>query len=173
MALSPARRQEYSEQICELFLKNFQVEGKLVSLFLPIERKFEINTYLFLERLQNIGANICLTKSNFEDQSLQHIVYDTSTNLVTNEYGIPEPKSGYEVEANRIAIVLVPLLVCDKKGNRVGYGKGFYDRFLQQCSANCKFVGVNYFPPIDEVVDVLESDIPLHYLITPDEFIKF
>jgi 5-formyltetrahydrofolate cyclo-ligase len=173
IGLSPARRQQYSEQICELFLKNFQVEGKLVSLFLPIERKFEINTYLFLERLQNIGASVCLTKSNFEDQSLKHIVYDSSTVLATNEFGIPEPKNGYEIEINRITIVLVPLLICDNKGNRVGYGKGFYDRFLQQCSSNCKFVGINYFSPIEEVCDVLESDVPLHFLITPNEIIKF
>jgi 5-formyltetrahydrofolate cyclo-ligase len=173
MALSPERRQDYSEKICENFLTNFQVEGKLISLFLPIEKKLEVNTYVLLERIQNLGASICLTKSNFDNHEMLHIVYDSSTVLETNNYGIPEPKKGYEVEVDRISIVIVPLLTCDKKGNRVGYGKGFYDRFLKNCSPQCKFVGINYFEPVAKINDVAEDDIPLHALITPDNIFHF
>lgn len=172
-SLSPERRQDYSEKIGENFLKNFQVEGKLISLFLPIENKFEINTYLLLERIHSLGASICLTKSDFSSHEMQHIVYDSSTVLETNKYGIPEPKKGYEVEVDRIAIVIVPLLVSDQKGNRVGYGKGFYDRFLKKCSPQCKFVGLNYFEPIDKISDVMKDDIPLDALITPENYHSF
>lgn len=173
IALSPERRQSYSEKICENFLSHFQVEGKLISLFLPIEKKLEINTYLLLERLQNLGANICLPKSDFSSHDMQHIVYEASTVLETNDYGIPEPKKGYRIEVDRIAIVIVPLLICDESGQRVGYGKGFYDRFLSQCSPQCKFVGVNYFEPIAKIDNVLKEDIPLHALITPEKIIHF
>lgn len=172
-SLSPERRQSYSEKICENFLTHFQVESKLISLFLPIEKKFEINTYVLLERLNNLGASISLTKSNFDSLDMKHIVYDSSTVLETNAYGIPEPKKGYEVEVDRIAIVIVPLLICDKKGNRVGYGKGFYDRFLKDCSVNCKIVGINYFEPIKKIEDSLDTDIALTHLITPEKMFTF
>jgi 5-formyltetrahydrofolate cyclo-ligase len=173
LALSPERRQSYSEKICENFLKNFQVEGKLISLFLPIEKKLEINTYLLMDRIQSLGASICLPKSDFSSYEMSHIVYDGSTVLETNKYGIPEPQKGYEIEVDRIAIVVVPLLICDKNGNRVGYGKGFYDRFLKQCSPQCKFVGLNYFEPTEIVSDALEEDVPLDALITPDHHFLF
>ena len=80
--------------------------------------------------------------------------------------GIPEPihKAIYQSNPD---LILVPLLGFDKKGNRVGYGKGFYDRFLAKCRSDVLKVGVSFFEPTDRISDVSPFDIRLDYCITP------
>ena len=72
-----------------------------------------------------------------------------------------------------IDLVIVPLLCFDKKGNRVGYGKGYYDRFLKQCRKDCIKIGFSYFDPIDQVEDINKFDVKLDYGITPDAIYQF
>jgi len=69
--------------------------------------------------------------------------------------------------------VIVPLLAIDKRGHRVGYGKGYYDKLLSQCKPTCMKVGVTLFEPIEEIEDVNEMDVPLDYCLTPASYIKF
>ena len=70
-------------------------------------------------------------------------------------------------------MVLVPLLAFDSKGYRVGYGKGFYDRFLKQCRNDCVKIGLSYFEPIDAINDAGEFDVPLDFCITPQKAYVF
>ncbi|MDQ3180555.1 MAG: 5-formyltetrahydrofolate cyclo-ligase, partial [Acidobacteriota bacterium] len=73
------------------------------------------------------------------------------------------------IETEKIDIVLVPLLCFDRKGFRVGYGKGFYDRFLKNCRTDCLKIGLSYFAPIKEISDVQDFDVRLDFSITPEE----
>ena len=171
--ISPKRLQQASEDICLSVLKSFQVENKLCSIFLPIERQKELNTYQILEKAVNIGAKFTLPVSNFKTGELSHVLYTEETSLEINPYGIPEPVKGKKIAPDKHDIVFVPLLAADKKGNRVGYGKGFYDRFLSKCKPDCIFVGLNLFDPVEEIEDVFEKDQKLHYLITPENVIRF
>ena len=57
-----------------------------------------------------------------------------NTKIKKNKYNIPEPIDGIEVPNNKLEVVFIPLLAFDEKGNRVGYGKGFYDNMLNKCS---------------------------------------
>jgi 5-formyltetrahydrofolate cyclo-ligase len=66
-----------------------------------------------------------------------------------------------------IDLVFIPLLACDLQGNRVGYGKGFYDRFLSKCRYDVKKIGLSFFDPVDKIEDVNVFDIPLDECITP------
>ena len=70
-------------------------------------------------------------------------------------------------------MVLVPLLACDRAGHRVGYGKGFYDRFLAACRPDCRKIGLSYFRPVEAIVDVYDGDVRLDRVITPDGVIQF
>lgn len=171
--LSPKALQLASEAITENVLKNFQLEGKLSSLFLPIERQKEINTYLLLERARNFGAQFTVTQASFKTMALKHFVYTDNTVLEVNKFGIPEPTKGKKIAADKHDLVFVPLLAADKKGNRVGYGKGFYDRFLAKCSPNCKFIGLTLFEPVDNISDIVPTDKKLHYLVTPSQVHTF
>ena len=86
---------------------------------------------------------------------------------------IPEPINALEVPANKIEVVFVPLLAFDKKGHRVGYGKGFYDLFLSECSPDVIKIGLSFFNAEDSIEDVYENDVRLDYCVTPNEVYEF
>ncbi len=93
--------------------------------------------------------------------------------FITNSYGIPEPSQGNEISPELIDLVIVPLLCFDKSGNRVGYGKGYYDRFLKKCRKNCIKIGFSHFSPSEPIEDINEFDVPLDYGISPDAIHEF
>jgi 5-formyltetrahydrofolate cyclo-ligase len=142
--------------------------------FYPIEEQKEINTFLFTAYLQfqNPGLHIAYPRTNLSNENMQAII-DKDENFVRNAYNIYEPASGQEVEPQLLDMVFVPLLLCDKKGNRVGYGKGYYDRFLKMCRPDCLKIGLSYFEPIDMISDANEFDVPLDLCITPQKAYVF
>lgn len=168
--LSPGQLQVLSENICELLFKNIPVENKFISLFLPIERQQEINTYLIWEKALSLDAKVAVPRANFENNELKHLLFENEDQLELSSWGIPEPKKGKVIAADRFDYVLVPLLAIDANGNRVGYGKGFYDRFLKKCSPSCKFIGLSHFDAIENIDDVGSTDVKLHAYITPTKF---
>lgn len=101
------------------------------------------------------------------------VIVDDETVFKTNKYGIEEPVEGIDMFPTEIDLVLVPLISFDKKGNRVGYGKGYYDRFLKQCRKDCIKIGFSYFEPVDQVEDVNKLDVKLDFGLTPDTIYQF
>ena len=140
-----------------------------------ISKNNEPNTHLFSSYLRHIipDLKIAYPVSNFETNEMKAILIDEETIYKTNEYGITEPKFGEEIIAPEIDLIFVPLIVCDKQGFRVGYGKGFYDKFLANCNSNVVTIGFSYFEPIDKIEDVNEFDIPLCCCITPNNIYEF
>lgn len=141
-------------------------------IFLSIASKKEVDTTYLLHILQGRDKTIAIPKTNFEDASMQAILLQENTKLRTTPYGVPEPESGIELPPNSFDVIFVPLLAYDSQGNRLGYGKGFYDRFLSQCRPDCLFVGLSFFPP-EEQIPSTQEDIPLDYCVTPHSIIKF
>ena len=87
--------------------------------------------------------------------------------------GIPEPLSGVAITPQQIEVVFVPLLVFDLLGHRVGYGKGYYDRFLGECRKSTIKVGLSFFDPVNKIEDIDNHDIALDYALTPRETYAF
>jgi len=141
-------------------------------IFLPITTKNEVNTEYILHILNGKDKSILVPKSDFKTNTLSHILLQENTKIQRTQFNIPEPVSGIEVLASQIDVVFVPLLAYDKQGNRLGYGKGFYDRFLASCKPSTLFVGLSFFEP-EEVIPFEESDIPLHYCISPNSTYSF
>lgn len=171
--LAPGQLQQFSEQICDLVFTHFQLEDKYVSLFLPIERQHEINTYRIWEKAVEFGAKVAVPRSNFETMDMKHILFESEDQLELSHWGIPEPKKGKVVAADRFDFVFVPLLTADKKGHRVGYGKGFYDKFLRKCAPNCQFIGLHLFDFENKIDDVHPGDVRLDACITPKGLHRF
>lgn len=140
-----------------------------IHIFLPILRQKEINTYPIIQFLQAKNKTIVISKSNFKTNTLQHFIFDANTKIEVNEWGIPEPVNAQEISVKEIDLVFVPLLVSDKKNYRVGYGKGFYDRFLSECKPSIKTIGLNFFTPINKIEDVNKYDIALGEVLFPKE----
>jgi len=162
-----------SSQVQTLVMDSFSFKGKYVSLFLPIEKQHEINTYGLLEEIVLNGGFPVLSKSNFTDHSLSLFLYENSNQLELSSFGIPEPKSGQLIDANRLDFVFVPLLAIDGRGHRVGYGKGFYDRLLSNCRPDCLFIGLHLFDEFTAIEDLNKDDVPLHMCFTPKGIYDF
>ena len=171
--LSDKELSDISLNISERIFKEFALTEKTISLFLPIEKLNEIDTYLILEKAENKGNKIAMPKTNFSSNELIHILFNSFDQIETSAFGIPEPTAGKIIQPENFDIVFVPLLAIDKQGNRVGYGKGFYDRFLQKCSPDCLFIGLHLFEQMEEIDDITDTDIRLHFCITPTKLIKF
>ncbi|MGL2962468.1 5-formyltetrahydrofolate cyclo-ligase [Flavobacterium sp. RSB2_4_14] len=136
-------------------------------LFLTIEEQKEVDTEFILQILAGKDKEIVVSKCNFDTLEMTHYLLTDNTKFQKNEYNIFEPVDGLEVPTSKIDVVFVPLLAYDKKGNRVGYGKGFYDIFLSKCREDVIKIGVSFFEPENAIVDVSESDIRLDYCVTP------
>lgn len=173
LELSPSELDERSEMICNSIFSNFQLEGKTISLFLPIERQKEINTYKILEKGAAIGTMVALPKTIVSNHTLKHYQFESQAQLALSELGIPEPSYGKLIKPEQLDFVFVPLLAVDKTGHRIGYGKGYYDRFLRKCSPKCLFVGLHLFDEFIDIDDIDNHDIQLNYCITPTKIIRF
>jgi len=162
-----------SKQITDLIFEQFDFKNKQVSIFLPIEKHKEYDSYPLLEELIIQGAIPIISKSNFEDHNLTLYKYENISQLEINPFGIPEPQYGEIVSESLLNVVFVPLLALDKNGNRVGYGKGFYDKLLIKCSSECLFIGISLFDEFVEIDDLNTFDIPLHCCFTPNCYYEF
>ena len=151
------------QQIYELDIS----EVKIIHIFLSLEKFNEINTVPIIDYFRTKNIKIVVPKTNFKNNSLTHFYLEEDTELEINHYGIPEPKDAIQAPENAIDLVFVPLLISDKNHHRIGYGKGFYDRFLSICRPNCIKIGLNFFKPISEIKDIDEFDIALDLVLYP------
>ncbi|GGP03006.1 5-formyltetrahydrofolate cyclo-ligase [Cloacibacterium rupense] len=160
-----------SQKILKNFILQFNLsENQSIHVFMPIKKFNEIETNSLIEYFWKCKVNVFLPK--IHENKIISIKYTSETILQENAWGILEPVSIIN-EENSFDYVITPLLYCDNNGNRVGYGKGFYDEFFRTINADAKKIGVNYFPPIDIIDDVSENDVKLDYLVTPDEILSF
>lgn len=138
-------------------------------LFLTIEEQKEVDTEFILQILAGKDKEIIVSKSDFATTEMTHYLLTDNTKFRKNEYNIPEPVNGLEVPVSKIDVVFVPLLAFDVIGNRVGYGKGFYDKFLSQCTAETIKIGLSFFDAENVIEDLSENDIKLNFCITPEK----
>lgn len=161
-----------SENIFENFINYFKpLPKQKVHIFIPIEKFNEIRTEIFIQYL--FSRNIQVFVPKIVDEKLISVEIFNEIKFETNHWGISEPLSSEDSGVNDFDFIVTPLLYCDKNGNRVGYGKGFYDAFFESVSKDSKKIGVNYFNPDDMIDDVWENDISLDYLVTPTEVLSF
>lgn len=178
VALSPTESAAQSQAIARLFFDSFPVANlRAVHCFLPLRRQNEVDTLPLLHTLQEQfpSTQVVIPRSLPETGEMEHYLWSADMPLVSNQWGIPEPDPVKSIlfPVSKIDLVIIPLLAFDKQGNRVGYGKGFYDRFLAQCRSNVLKVGVSFFDPIPTITDADAFDVRLDYCITPTNVWRF
>ena len=135
----------------------------------------EPNTHLFSGYLRHTihSLQIAYPITDLSNYTMNAVLINEATVYRTNNYGLTEPKDGSLIEPKNIDLVFVPLLVCDKAGHRVGYGKGFYDKYLSRCRSDVIKIGFTYFDPVEKISDASSFDVPLNYCITPEKVYEF
>jgi 5-formyltetrahydrofolate cyclo-ligase len=175
-ALAKTEVDVFSKQIHDWFFRNFPVHAyATIHTFLPIKRNNEIDTYLIINTLQKDFATDIVIPRSHEDGTMSHYLLTKDTVFEENKWGISEPSQvgSLQYSVFNIDLVLIPLLCFDKKGFRVGYGKGYYDRFLAECRPNVLKIGLSIFEPIDEISDITDFDVQMDYCITPNKIWSF
>ena len=157
-----------ANQLLKLQVWNFE----FYHTFLSISHLKEINTEYILNILSGKDKHIVISKSDFKLFSMRHYLLTDNTLIKTNNWGVPEPQNGIEINASQLQVIFIPLLAFDKKGHRLGYGKGFYDRFLQNCPPEALKVGISLFEA-EESLPNTSNDIPLTHCITPNKIYHF
>jgi len=140
-------------------------------IFISIEKNNELDTSLIINKLKSEQKSIIVPK--ISNNELFHVEINEKTEFSINEYGIIEPNNGNYFKIENLDIVFIPLLVFDLQGHRVGYGKGYYDRFLKLTNSNTLKIGLSLFDPIYQIEDINNNDIKLDYCITPTNVHKF
>ena len=165
--LSTAEIEEKSLAIANRMLQLDIWQKTYFHLFLTIKEQKEVETEFILQILAGKDKEIVVAKSNFDTLEMTNYLLTDNTKFQKNKYNIYEPTDGLEVPNNKIELVFVPLLAYDLLGNRVGYGKGFYDNFLSKCNENVIKVGLSFFEPEELIDSVSLTDIRLDYCVTP------
>lgn len=148
-------------------------DGLYYHLYLSISEKREIDTSYLLSVLHGKDKEIVVSKSNTTDGTLTHYLLTDNTRFLKNKWNIPEPVDGIEVPVTKIDVVFVPLLAFDAQGHRIGYGKGYYDRFLAGCQPDTLKIGLSFFEAEEPFEEIYASDVPLDYCVTPTQTYTF
>lgn len=174
------KREKLSEseydRFCKMIIENFFNHSNIASIstlhtYLAVVEKKEADTWPILDRLKRESPHIRIVVPKMNDNILEHYYYEGLHQLDQNSFGIFEPTHGTPTDLDRIDAVVVPLLVADKSGNRLGYGRGFYDRFLSQCPIHCRKIGLSLFN-LEDKIPTDEWDVKLDLVITPFGAVK-
>ncbi|MCH4822601.1 5-formyltetrahydrofolate cyclo-ligase [Gramella lutea] len=142
-------------------------------IFLSISEQKEVNTEYLLHILQGKDKDVIIPKADAQSGKLINFLLTDQTVIKKNRWNIPEPQGGIEIPNQKLDVVFIPLLAFDKTGHRVGYGKGFYDKFLSSCKTDVIKIGLSFFEAIEEINGVFSGDIPLDYCVTPEKIYDF
>lgn len=173
--LSIAEASAMSNDIAATFFAEIDLAGvRNIHTFIRLRKFNEIDTSNIYFRLWRDHPHIktFAPRMNAATGELESVHFDAETDFTENGWGIREPV-GNAADPAELDIVIVPLLCFDTRGHRVGYGRGFYDRFLARCRPDCRTVGVSYFPTEPEIADITENDVPLDACVTPNRLFRF
>lgn len=171
--LSTKQVNDLSLQIANSALKLPIWKHSFFHVFLTIESLKEVRTDPIISILLGKDKHVVVSKSNFKTRSMSHVLLQDNTILKLNSWNIPEPENGITIHNEQIEVVFVPLVAFDAKGNRVGYGKGFYDEFLKNCSKDTLKIGLSFFEAEAVIHDIESHDVPLDFCVTPNKVYTF
>lgn len=171
--LSQDQVEELSMKIANRSLKLPVWDHKFYHIFLSIAEQKEVDTEFLLHILQGKDKEVVVPRTNPETRDLTNYLLTDNTVIRKSKWNIPEPQEGIEIKTSKIDVVFIPLLAFDIQGHRVGYGKGFYDRFLAKCRPDVVKIGLSFFEPEEAIQGIINGDVPLDYCITPEQVYDF
>lgn len=162
----------------DLILINFQTialpDLECVHTFLSSQTHLEVDTAPIIRYLDFRFPELIVAAPRISaNNQMQHISIDEDSEYQLSKFGIEEPINGDSYIPSAFDLILVPLLAFDLNGNRVGYGKGYYDYFLKVCRPDAIKIGLSFFDPVEEISDISPYDIPLDFCVTPTQVFNF
>jgi 5-formyltetrahydrofolate cyclo-ligase len=140
-----------------------------LALYSPIHN--EVFTEMVAEQALACGKKLVYPRVN--DDALEFVEIAGPSDLVRGAFGVLEPRGTNVTPVERLDMVVVPGVVFDLSGHRLGYGRGFYDRALVQCSKECVKVGFAYDSQLVEQLPAVDHDERLSVLMTESRMLTF
>ncbi len=173
LKLSEEKIETLSLKIANNLLKLKIWNLEFYHLFLSIAEQKEVNTEYILHILQGKDKNVVVSKTDIKNHRLNHFLLTDTIRIIKNQWNIPEPEGGIEISPGKLDLVFIPLLAFDKTGHRIGYGKGFYDQFLDSCKPGVIKIGLSFFEAEEEIKEIFDTDVALDYCVTPNQVYQF
>ena len=171
LSLTKQEVDHLSQRVCKQLDKLNIWKLKHYHIFISISKYNELDTSSIINKLKSEQKIIIVPK--ISNNELVHIAINDQTEFSINEYGIKEPNNGHHFITENLDLIFIPLLAFDLEGHRVGYGKGYYDRFLKLTNKSSLKIGLSFFDPINKIQDIDDNDVKLDYCITPTQIHKF
>lgn len=168
--LTEPQKNILSHQIQDVFTTEFAIQSiECIHIFLPVLEKCEVRTWSLIQYLLEKYPHIKVCApiiSDMKNRKMDSILLERNTTYIKNKWGIDEPTNGTIILPETINIALLPLIIFDNQGHRLGYGGGFYDRYLTNCT-KAKKIGLSFFDPIDEIPEINNFDMKMDFCVTP------
>lgn len=171
-SLSEEEFLEKSDQIISQLTKHSVFKkANRIHCYVSLNNRREVNTHPLIKQILNGEKEAVVPVTNMENGTLRHVKLNDFNELTSNNWGVLEPSSSTkEVEVDSLDLIIVPMVGGDHQKNRIGYGKGFYDRFLEK--VECPAVGLLFESCVVQEVPVEPFDVPLTMLITEQRIIS-
>ncbi len=153
-----------------------QAFANAVTVFTYVSFRSEVSTRLLLAQCLARGKTIVVPRTSPNDRELElFTITEPGKDLFPGYCGIPEPDPRQSVRANEgtIDVVLLPGSVFDEQGGRLGYGGGYYDRFLARETVRAIRIGLAYEQQVVRELPLLPHDQRVHILVTEQRIIWF
>ena len=171
LSLTKQEVDHLSQRVCKQLDKLSIWRLKHYHIFISISKYNELDTSFIINKLKSEKKIIIVPK--ISNNELVHIAINDQTEFSINEFGIKEPNNGHHFITENLDLIFIPLLAFDLEGHRVGYGKGYYDRFLKLTNKSSLKIGLSFFDPINKIQDIDDNDVKLDYCVTPKQVHKF
>ena len=171
LSLTKQEVDHLSQRVCKQLDKLSIWRLKHYHIFISISKYNELDTSSIINKLKSEQKIIIVPK--ISNNELVHFGINDETEFSLNDYGIKEPNNGNHFIIENLDLIFIPLLAFDIQGHRVGYGKGYYDRFLKITNNSTLKIGLSFFDPINKILDIDDNDVKLDYCVTPKQVHKF
>lgn len=170
--LSLSEKNEKNNAIYEALI-NSELFIKAKVVFIYISFGNEVNTHKIIEKALSLGKEVCVPKVVSRLKGMRALKINSLNNLQVSNYGILEPDdNSEEVAIENMDLAIIPGLVFDLKGGRIGYGGGFYDRFFYNTNIDIRKIALSYEFQILDNLPLEEHDITISDIITENGFKK-
>jgi 5-formyltetrahydrofolate cyclo-ligase len=170
-SISQAEFDSNSVEIVQTLKKQPEfLQAGSIHCYISMNERREVNTHQLIKELLADGKQVVAPVTNFQENTLSHVRLKSYEHLEANKWGVLEPGVGDLISPEQLDLVIVPMVAADEQCNRIGYGEGFYDRFLSK--VDCPKIGLIFEDNVVKRLPTEEFDIPLDKIVTEQRLIR-
>jgi 5-formyltetrahydrofolate cyclo-ligase len=173
LVMPPEQRSEKSRRACQNLISTEQFQkASMIMMYLSLPH--EVDTSEAILHAWQLGKEVAVPKISWQQRRMIAVeINSLETGLSTSASGLRNPMSGVPVPFEEVDLVIVPALGFDRKGNRLGSGSSYYDRFFAEEKFKASKCGFAFAEQVVDEIPVAEEDVPVDFLVTDEEVVYF